>query len=45
MITAEATGDCDKAETVGIALADELLGKGAREILAEVYCMTDLSDG
>ncbi len=45
VITAEATGDCDKAEEVGIALADELLGRGAREILAEVYCMTNLDDG
>lgn len=37
MICGERRGPRDEAEQMGISLAEELLDKGAREILAEVY--------
>lgn len=37
IIKAHRTGSPDKAEDLGIQLAEDLLAKGAKEILAEVY--------
>lgn len=37
IITGERRGHIDEAEQIGIALAEELLAKGAREILQRVY--------
>jgi len=37
MVRGERRGPADRAETLGISLAEELLNNGAREILAEVY--------
>lgn len=37
IIRAERRGPCADAEKMGIALADELLARGAREILQQVY--------
>mgnify|MGYP002507232812 CR=1 FL=1 len=37
MITGERRGPASDAEKMGIALADELLAGGAREILQAVY--------
>jgi hydroxymethylbilane synthase len=37
VIRASIEGDPDSAETLGISLAQEVLGKGAKEILDEVY--------
>lgn len=37
LIEGSVTGPADQAEQLGIQLADDLLAKGAKEILAEVY--------
>ena len=37
MVCGERRGPRDDAEKMGISLAEELLDKGARDILAEVY--------
>ncbi len=37
VVTGERRGPCDQAEQMGISLAEELLNKGAREILHDVY--------
>ncbi|TAN45922.1 MAG: hydroxymethylbilane synthase [Nitrospirae bacterium] len=37
IIRASSSGSIDNPESLGIALAEELLSKGAKEILAEVY--------
>jgi hydroxymethylbilane synthase len=40
IVSGERTGTAAEATALGRALADELLGKGAREILDEVYKLT-----
>ena len=42
LITDKMTGDFSEAESLGIALAESLLGKGAGEILEEVYKMENV---
>jgi hydroxymethylbilane synthase len=37
LVRAEARGPADNPETVGVAVAEELLGRGGRTILAAVY--------